>query len=80
MVGWRGQSLRAIPWTFAWTQTRVHLSAWLGCGEALNTPDPEKQKRLRGMYDNWPWFREVRGRLLRYRGYPCLTRSDNSPT
>jgi len=53
------ESLRAIPWTFAWTQTRVHLSAWLGCGEALNTPEPEKQKRLRDMYDNWPWFRET---------------------
>jgi len=29
------ESLRAIPWTFAWTQTRSHLSAWLGVGEAL---------------------------------------------
>ena len=36
------ESLRAIPWTFAWTQTRVHLSAWLGCGEALNPDDEEK--------------------------------------
>ena len=24
------ESLRAIPWTFAWAQTRMHLSAWLG--------------------------------------------------
>merc|ERR1711871_1861887 len=53
------ESLRAIPWTFAWTQTRLHLPAWLGCGEALNTSEPEKQKRLRDMYDNWPWFRET---------------------
>ena len=29
------ESLRAIPWTFAWTQTRLHLPAWLGVGEAL---------------------------------------------
>lgn len=32
------ESLRAIPWMFAWTQTRLHLPAWLGVGEAL---DPE---------------------------------------
>ena len=24
------ESLRAIPWTFAWAQSRMHLSAWLG--------------------------------------------------
>ena len=28
------ESLRAIPWTFAWGQTRMHLSAWLGIGAA----------------------------------------------
>ena len=30
------ESLRAIPWTFAWSQTRLHLPAWFGVSEALD--------------------------------------------
>ena len=30
------ESLRAIPWVFAWTQTRLLLPSWLGTGEALD--------------------------------------------
>jgi len=29
------ESLRAIPWIFAWTQTRFHLPVWLGMGTAF---------------------------------------------
>ena len=33
-------SLRAIPWIFAWTQTRFHLPVWLGVGEAFQVRLP----------------------------------------
>ena len=53
------ESLRAIPWTFAWTQTRTHLSAWLGVGAGLSTESADELSRLREMYVEWPWFRET---------------------
>jgi phosphoenolpyruvate carboxylase len=53
------ESLRAIPWTFAWAQTRMHLSAWLGVGDGLSSGDEEDKRILREMYEEWPWFREI---------------------
>lgn len=53
------ESLRAIPWTFAWTQTRLHLSAWMGVGKALHAENPSDLKTLQEMYKEWPWFRET---------------------
>jgi len=53
------ESLRAIPWTFAWTQTRTHLSAWLGVGPALMDEEDKSGENMREMYKEWPWFRET---------------------
>ena len=51
------ESLRAIPWVFAWTQTRLHLPAWLGTGEALTDAASRGQHDLLGeMYRQWPFF------------------------
>ncbi len=53
-------SLRAIPWVFAWTQTRLMLPAWLGIGEALDEAIADGGlDELRAMYREWPFFRST---------------------
>ncbi len=50
-------SLRAIPWVFAWTQIRLMLPAWLGTAEALRYSSIKKfRKTLTDMEKNWPYF------------------------
>ena len=51
------ESLRAIPWVFAWTQTRLLLPSWLGTGEALSAAiDRGERDTLRAMARDWPFF------------------------
>jgi len=51
------ESLRAIPWIFAWSQNRLMLPAWLGAGTPLKKLlDEGKKDLLREMYLNWPFF------------------------
>jgi phosphoenolpyruvate carboxylase len=54
------ESLRAIPWQFAWTQTRLLLASWLGVDEALGEAlaRGEGEDLLR-MYREWPFFRST---------------------
>jgi phosphoenolpyruvate carboxylase len=47
------ESLRAIPWVFAWTQNRILLPSWYGAGSALAEGDFE---RYRAMHARWPFF------------------------
>ena len=49
------ESLRAIPWIFAWTQTRLLLPAWLGSGQALTDAFSEDPEALRELLQ-WPFF------------------------
>jgi len=52
------ESLRAIPWIFAWTQIRLMLPAWLGSDTALASAiEQGKQPLLSEMYERWPFFR-----------------------
>ena len=54
------ETLRAIPWVFAWTQTRLLLPSWLGVGEALSEAiDRGEIDHLRRMYREWPFFRST---------------------
>jgi phosphoenolpyruvate carboxylase len=51
------ESLRAIPWIFAWSQNRLMLPAWLGAGEALqDAADRGELELLREMEQQWPFF------------------------
>jgi len=55
------ESLRAIPWVFAWTQNRFLLPSWYGSGSALGSfaEDEAKLETLREMYRGWPFFRTL---------------------
>ncbi|KAK6133801.1 hypothetical protein DH2020_032512 [Rehmannia glutinosa] len=52
--------LRAIPWIFAWTQTRFVLPAWLGVGAGLKgICEKGHTEDLRAMYNEWPFFQST---------------------
>ena len=51
------ESLRAIPWIFAWSQNRLMLPAWLGAGDALQqVMDSQGKTMLEQMCEDWPFF------------------------
>jgi phosphoenolpyruvate carboxylase len=53
-------SLRAIPWVFAWTQTRLMLPSWLGVGAALGAALANgHEETLKEMYRDWQFFRST---------------------
>lgn len=56
-------TLRAIPWVFAWSQARLNLPGWFGVGSALSAYEREHgaggTERLRALYRDWPFFSTV---------------------
>jgi phosphoenolpyruvate carboxylase len=56
------EDLRAIPWVFAWTQSRYLVPGWYGIGRALAAEldgGPERRDHLRRIYRQWPFFTAV---------------------
>ena len=53
------ESLRAIPWVFAWTQIRLMLPAWLGTGTAINQVHEQHKMTLDEMLAQWPYFQTL---------------------
>ncbi|MET3939803.1 phosphoenolpyruvate carboxylase [Paenibacillus sp. PvP094] len=56
------EDLRAIPWVFAWTQSRYLLPAWYAAGTGLQSYYQNKEENLavlKNMYANFPFFRTL---------------------
>ncbi len=52
--------LRAIPWVFSWSQSRVMLPGWYGFGSAMESWQAENPTNsiqlMRRMFKEWPFF------------------------
>ncbi len=60
------EDLRAIPWVFAWTQTRYVIPGWYGVGAGLDEAiNDGALAELREMYRSWPFFRAIIGNAER---------------
>lgn len=57
------QELRAIPWSFAWSQARIELPGWFGLGSALDAYRGAHGEagldRVAGLYRSWPFLASV---------------------
>ncbi len=54
--------LRAIPWVFSWSQTRIMFPGWYGVGSAFKhfiDQDEGNLEKLQAMYQSWPFFHSL---------------------
>ncbi len=49
------ESLRAIPWIFAWSQNRMVVPSWLGLGQAI-ADNQDELSTMQEMLEQWPYF------------------------
>lgn len=83
------ESLRAIPWVFAWSQARISLPAWYGLGSALRAfrkaHGTRGATKLATLYRDWPFFSSTldNAEMALYRAAPEIARLfaalDDSP-
>jgi phosphoenolpyruvate carboxylase len=59
------EGIRAIPWSFGWTQIRLMINGWLGAGTALShyASTDEGLQRLRDMAARWPFFDDLLAKI-----------------
>lgn len=56
------EGLRAIPWNFAWVQSRLLVPGWYGLGTALDhflADNPDGLALLQDMRSRWPFFQTI---------------------
>ncbi|MGX7111836.1 phosphoenolpyruvate carboxylase [Gemella cuniculi] len=54
--------LRAIPWVFSWSQSRIMLPGWYGVGTAFSNyinKDEKNLEILQQIYKGWAFFRSL---------------------
>lgn len=68
-------SLRAIPWVFAWTQVRYNVPGWYGVGSAIKEAVDDGAitlEELQRLYESWDFFRAVVNNAQREMGRASL--------